>query len=42
MLVMAEKRAREVSELREIVEEETQKGRKEARGKGCCGNGRND
>ena len=33
MLVMAEKHAREVSEHREMVEEETQKGRKEAREK---------
>ena len=31
MLVMAEKHAHEVSEHREMVEEETQKGRKEAR-----------
>ena len=31
--MMAEKHAREVSEHREMVEEETQKGRKEARGK---------
>ena len=33
MLVMAEKHAREVSEHREMVEKETQKGRKEAREK---------
>ena len=33
MLVMAEKHARELSEHREMVEEETQKGRKEAREK---------
>ena len=33
MLVMAEKHAREMSEHREKVEEETQKGRKEAREK---------
>ena len=42
MLVMAEKHAREMSEHREMVEQETQKGRKEAREKGCCGNERND
>ena len=33
MLLMAEKHAREMSEHREMVEEETQKGRKEAREK---------
>ena len=37
MLVMAEKNTREMSEHREMVEEETQKGRKGGEGKGCCG-----
>ena len=40
MLVMAEKHAREMSEHREMGEEETQKREKGGEGKGCCGNGK--
>ena len=42
MLVMAEKHAHELSEHREMFEEETQKREKGGKGKGCRGNGRND